>query len=312
MGGVLLAIATAEAALRIIRFHFDLVPAVQFGWPDPTTLTQAYETDPDLVWITRGYRETLRDARRTHPAVVFMGDSCTEFGSYPARTITKLQTANPTLMSGLKLGVGGWSTEQGITQLRRDVLPLHPKIITIYYGWNDHWIAMGLSDPEITAAHRMLSIARFSRIVQLWVKIKVGMAARRSPLPNRVPLERYEDNLRTIAREARAAGVTPLFITAASNHVEGHEPQYLARRHLRRLAELVPLHKAYVEATRRVAKEVDAPLCDAAAAFAALPAPHDRFFQKDGIHLTDAGNEELANLVSHCILQAVHPPTREM
>ena len=111
-----------------------------------------------------------------------------------------------------------------------------------------------------------------------------------------------------MAREARAAGIVPVFITAPSNHVEGHEPPSLARRHLRQLSELVPLHAAYTEGTRRAAREANVPLCDAAAAFVALPAPHDHFFHKDGIHLTDAGNEELANIVSRCILNAVPRP----
>src|SRR3954471_22752590 len=84
--GVLLALGTGEAGLRASHFHFDLVPALEFGWPDPGPLRDAYVADADLVWVTRDYRDTLRAARRAHPAVVFMGDSCTEFGSYPSKT----------------------------------------------------------------------------------------------------------------------------------------------------------------------------------------------------------------------------------
>ena len=100
--------------------------------------------------------------------------------------------------------------------------------------------------------------------------------------------------------EARQAGIVPLFITAPSNHVRGHEPAYLARRHLRVLDELVPLHEAYVAATRRIAGE-NGVLCDAAAAFAAVP--HDGFFRADGIHLTDAGDQEMAATLSQCIVR---------
>ena len=82
------ALALAEAALRAAHFHFDLMPTLEFGWPDPVAIHDGrYADDPDLVWVTRDYRETLRAARRTHPAIVFMGDSCTEFGTYPARTL---------------------------------------------------------------------------------------------------------------------------------------------------------------------------------------------------------------------------------
>jgi lysophospholipase L1-like esterase len=304
VGGILLAISTAEGALRAGGVQFDLVPSLQFGWPDPVTLTHAYESDPDLIWVTRDYREILWAARRTHPTVVFMGDSCTEFGSYPARTIARLQAAGSALSSGVKFGVGGWSTEQGLEQLRRDVIPLHPKLVTIYYGWNDHWIAMGLTDPEISSAHRLRVLARHSRIVQLWLRMKVGVAARRTSPPNRVPLQRYEDNLRAMAREAKAAGMTPVFITAPSSHVKGREPPSLALRHLRHLDELIPLHTAYIETTLRVARDTHTALCDAAGIFGGWPEPHDRLFQRDGIHLTDAGNEAMADVVSRCILRA--------
>lgn len=301
-GGVLLALGAAEGGLRLAHFHFDLVPTLQFGWPDATALHDGYSPDPDLVWVTRDYRDRLRDARRAHPAIVFMGDSCTEFGSYPARTLALLQAAGAPLATGVKLGVGGWSSEQGLGQLRRDIIPLHPNVITLYYGWNDHWVAMGLTDPEVAQADRLMGLAHVSRVVQLWLRLKTNMAARRVPPPNRVPLPRYEENLRRLVAEARAAGISPILITAPSNHTPGREPPYLARRHLRALSELVPLHQAYLEAMRRIAKETAAPVCDAAAVFAALPEPHARYFQQDGIHLTEAGDVEMATVVSGCVM----------
>lgn len=301
--GVVLALGVGETFLRVTHFHFDLVPTLEFGWPDPVAMRDAYVADPDLVWVTKNYRETVRAARQAPPAIVFMGDSCTEFGTYPSKTIAELEQAGSPLAHGVKLGVGGWSSAQGLAQLRRDVIPLHPRVVTIYYGWNDHWKAMGLTDPEIMRAHRVRAVARHLRLAQLWLKLGVSLAARRTPAPNRVPLADYEANLLYLAREARAAGITPLFITAPANHVAGHEPAYLAKRHLRSLAELVPLHAAYVEATKRAAGGAGAAVCDAASAFTALPQPHDRYFQKDGIHLTDAGDAEMAKVVSGCLLK---------
>jgi lysophospholipase L1-like esterase len=301
--GVTLALAFGETALRVARFHFDLVPTLEFGWPDPVAMRDAYTTDPDLVWVTRTYRDALQQARRDHPAVVFMGDSCTEFGNYPSKTIADLESAGSPLAHGVKLGVGGWSSAQGLVQLRRDVIPLHPKVVTVYYGWNDHWIAMGLTDPEIMRAHRLRGLAEHLRLAQLWLKLDVAVAMRRHPAPNRVPLHDYTQNLLRIASDARDAGITPVFITAPSNHVVGHEPAYLAKRHVRSLSELVPLHAEYVQATRDAAATAGAPVCDAAAAFAALPEPHGRYFQNDGIHLTEPGNAEMANVVSGCLLK---------
>ena len=299
--GVLLALGTAEGALRAAHFRFDLVPSLQFGWPDAVALHEAYAPDPDLVWVTHDYQAKLKDARRTHPAIVFMGDSCTEFGSYPSRVLELLNGQRAPLATGVTVGVGGWSTEQGLEQLRRDVIPLHPKIVTLYYGWNDHWVAMGLTDPEIARADHLTRFAHVSRVVQLWLRLETNMAARRTPRPNRVPLPRYEANLHALVTEARAAGITPIVITAPANHVPGREPPYLATRHLRSLSDLVPLHTSYVEATRRAGQQTAATVCDAAAAFSSLPLPHDRYFQRDGIHLSEAGNKELAKLIAGCV-----------
>jgi len=301
MAGVLLALATAEGALRTAHFHFDFVPSLQFGWPDAVALRDVYVPDPDLLWVTRDYRSTLRDAQHTHPAIVFMGDSCTEFGSYAPKTLAALEAQHAPLSTGVKVGVGGWTTEQGLLQLRRDVIPLHPRAVTVYFGWNDHWKAMGLTDPEIARTHRMRALAEHFRLAQLWLWFETGLASKRTPSPNRVPLPDYRANLRAIAGEAEAAGIRPVFVTAPSNHVAGREPAYLAKRHVRSLAEVVPLHTEYLEATRAVAGQTGAVLCDAAAAFAALTQPHDRYFQKDGIHLTDAGDDEMARVLSRCL-----------
>jgi len=299
--GLLLALGTSEAALRAAHFHFDLVPTLEFGWPDPVALHNVYAPDPDLVWVTRDYHETLRAAQHIHPAIVFMGDSCTEFGTYPTRTLALLAASHAPLATGVKVGVGGWSSAQGLVQLRRDVIPIHPHVITVYYGWNDHWKALGLTDPEILRTHRLRLLAADLRLAQLWLRVETAVAARRSSPPNRVPAADYQANLRAIAGEARAAGIQTVFVTAPSNHVQGHEPEYLARRHVRSLAEVVPLHAQYVAMTREAAAASGAHLCDAAAAFAALPEPHDRYFQKDGIHLTDAGDAEMARVLSACL-----------
>jgi hypothetical protein len=264
--GIVAALALSEVALRVARFHFDLVPTLEFGWPDAVAMRDAYAADPDLVWVTRDYRERLRDARRMHPALVFMGDSCTEFGSYPAKTLARLQAAGSPLGRGIKLGVAGWSIAQALTQLRRDVIPLHPRVVTLYYGWNDHWVARGPTDPEIMRARALRHLADHLRLAQLWLKVEVAFDAKRTPPPNRVPIASYATYIVTIVHEARAAGIDPVFITAPANHVRGREPAYLAKRHVRTLAEVVPLHDEYLQATRTNAVRAGATVCDAAAA----------------------------------------------
>ena len=116
--GITLALVAGEAALRLAHFHFDLIPTLEFGWPDPVVMHNVYISDPDLVWVTRNYQDALRDAHGVHPTIVFMGDSCTQFSDYPTRTMAVLAEAGSPMGHGVKLGVGGWSASQGLLQLR--------------------------------------------------------------------------------------------------------------------------------------------------------------------------------------------------
>jgi lysophospholipase L1-like esterase len=305
LASVCAALLVAEIALRLVGFHFDLIPTVQFGWPDPVALAQGYRPDPDLIWVPKDYDDALALAHRVPPAVVFMGDSCTEFGTYAGKTMATIQLHGQPEVHGVKVGVGGWSSEQGRIQMTRDVLPLHPRVVTIYYGWNDHWMALGPPDPDLMVMRRFLWLADRSRVLQVLLKARMGATLAKTPRPNRVSLDRYIDNLQAMARAARQAGAVPVFITAPANHVPGHEPAYLLQRHVRRLDELVPLHRAYVDATRRTASAAHAILCDAAQAFDALPPPHDPLFRTDGIHLTDAGDRQMAAILAPCVEDAL-------
>ena len=303
---VVLALAFAEAALRIARFEYHIYPVVQFGWPDPQAIAEAYRSDPDVVWTTLDFTEKLRYARQDHPAVVFMGDSCTEFGTYPSLTLARLGGTNPALATGVKFGVGGWSSEQGLTLLHRDIvtLPVKPRVVTFYFGWNDHWVALGPSDPQLTFVRKVSWLADHARLMQLAIKVWMGRFGSVQNRPNRVPIERYRANLRAMIQESRAAGIRPVVITAPSNHIRGHEPEYLKLRHVRSLDEVVPLHDAYMAATRQVAREDGATLCDAAQVFGRLPPPRGLYFRSDGIHLSPVGDRAMADIVAGCILEA--------
>lgn len=310
--GVLLAGAVGEVGLRAYGFRFDTFPIVQFGWPEPTEIQKVYVPDRDLFWVTRDYAARLADARRSPPAVVFMGDSCTEFSDWPRLTLERLAAHDGSPVPGVNLAVGGWSSEQGLRQLRRDVLTLRPRMVIIYYGWNDHWIAFGKSDPDVHAGIASFWLATHLRLMQLLVKTRLGSETILSAHPSyRVPLDRYRVNLEAMARLAHGAGIRTVFITAPSSHQRGHEPEYLARRHLQHLEELVPLHASYVQATREAAAATGAEVCDAAAAFTTLPGPIDHYFTKDGIHFSDHGTRALVEILTTCLARAPSPVGRQ-
>ena len=304
--GLLLAVALSEIGLRLLAFEFSRYPVVQFGWPDPVTLRTQYQSDPLLFWVQKDYYTRLDEARALKPSVVFLGDSCTEFGKYPAMTLALLAGQRPDLARGVALGVGGWSSEQGRRQVQRDVVPLHPRVVTIYFGWNDHWIALGPPDARVPAPLLPASWSESSRLAQLVEKAWLGRQDPPSRRPNRVSPARYEENLSVMVHTLHGSGIEAVLVTAPANHVAGKEPSYLLERHVRRLEDLVPLHREYVELTRSVANHEKAILCDAAAAFEALPGPADRYFHRDGIHLKEEGDRALATLVATCIGSALH------
>jgi len=303
LAAIFVALGCAEVGLRAANFSFQTFPVVQFGYPDPITLRNLFVADRDLFWVTRDYAAALATARQTHPAVVFMGDSCTQFGSYPGIVLTRIAASSPALASGVKVGVVGWSSEQGLAQFKRDILPLHPRVVTLYYGWNDHWVALGPPDKDARPSESVWWLSQHSRLWQLWMKAGMSTPGRIDRRPYRVEIDRYIANLTTIVDLARDNGIAVALITAPSGHEVGHEPQYLALRHVRRLSDLVPVHRNYVAATRTVAERTGATLCDAAAAFDADP-DHASYFEKDGIHLNQAGNRAMAAVVTPCVLHA--------
>ncbi len=303
---ILAALALAEVVLRARHFEFLSVPKMQFGWPEPELIQHSFQTDPDLLWVTRDYQTKLARARTEHARVIFMGDSCIEFSSYPHLTLARLGRSDPTLTIGEKLGVPGWSSEQGRAQIARDVVPIHPRVITIEFGWNDHWDALGPPDDQTHPGPIVRWASEHLRVYQAYRRARLGLGRMGQPDgARRVSLARYRDNLRSMADEGKRIGARVVFITAPTDHESGHEPSYLKARHLQDLSRLVPLHQSYVQATRDVAALSGASLCDAASAMASLGRASRRYFRGDGIHFNDAGDEYMGNLVAGCIEAAL-------
>src|SRR6185295_16496221 len=81
---LLAALLVCELVLRAAGFSYHLRPEqIQFGWPRTlASLGEAYRGDPDLLWVHSDYAQRLARARAGHPAIVFLGDSCTNYSRY--------------------------------------------------------------------------------------------------------------------------------------------------------------------------------------------------------------------------------------
>ncbi|HEX9736110.1 MAG TPA: GDSL-type esterase/lipase family protein [Thermoanaerobaculia bacterium] len=304
LGSVAFFLGVVEVGLRLVGFSYVLYPEeIEFGKPEPELLKEAFREDDELFWVTRDYPQKLRRLAAERPEIVFMGDSCTQFGSYDRELARLVEERRGRELRYGNLGVAGWTTFQGRRQLARDVVALTPRVVTIYYGWNDHWMGFGVDDATVARIKGVFS-SRWSRlrVVQLATKAVVALGAHRAAWPNRVSLAAFRANLRAMVGEARAAGVRPLLLTAPTSIREGAEPEYLAARWARDLSEVVPLHRAYAEAVREVAASAGAALCDLERSFAALPRVElDAAMMADGIHLTEEGSRRLADVLFACL-----------
>ena len=102
-------------------------------------------------------RYDIRVAARKggQPTIVFMGDSCTRLGRYPEfLALIMRDRSTDRDFNYVKVGVSGWSSYQSLRQLERDVVPMRPRAVTIYYGWNDHWTNWGLEEKRIGEIYR--------------------------------------------------------------------------------------------------------------------------------------------------------------
>jgi len=301
MVGLLVAGTLAELALRSAGFEYRHYPTqIQFGWPDPETLETKFEPDPDLFWVLSDYDEILDAAQK--PDLVFMGDSCTHLGHYPEYLRALYEQRHPQQhLRTLRAAVTGWSTHQGRVQLERDLLPLSPRVITVYFGWNDHWLSMGLTDREMASQrldYRYFPALYRSRVAQLLFRfyterfVLAGIDER----PVRVPPADFRANLVQLVGMARAHDIAPVLITAPSAHREGREPELLLGRWVVELDELIPMHQQYVGIVRQVAGEHRVPLLDLARRFEAQPEDdwRKRYFMHDGIHLQPEGDQLIA------------------
>ncbi len=224
--GLLLTII--EITLRLTGFSYVLLPEeIEFGRPDPEMIRTGFLEDDELFWVTPDYEQKLAQLQNHPPALVLMGDSCTQLGHYDQELADLFEGRRGIDLDYANLGVAGWSSHQGRMQLERDVADLEPRVITIYYGWNDHWIGFGLEDKTVSQVKQVFS-SRFSgvRLVQLATKATVAFKARKTGYPNRVSVDDFRENLKTMVRQARARRIHPVLITAPTSIRVGSEPEH--------------------------------------------------------------------------------------
>ncbi len=232
--------------------------------------------------------------------LIALGDSCTAQGEppYSDRLHDLLQQQSPTKerWEAFNMGVFGYSIEQGYRQFLNQGRHLQPDVVTLYFGWNDHWL---YAKPDRLRLATRLSPgqARLARFIQN--RRLFGMLTRRikaqAPAPEakgrgfRVPPEHYAETLSNLVLSIRSVGAQPLIITAARRELT---PTLVKTGHAEDPDVAEQAHDRYVEITRQVAESLQVPVLDLARDFSGPES--DAYFSKDGIHFENSGLQAIA------------------
>lgn len=321
---VLFFFVALELLLRIVGFSFRPNEIVVFN--DGKRLAPIVEVVQPGMWQALPSTEAFnRDGfvgpeipRTRQPGVLriaTVGDSCTQWGEppYPAMLQVLLQEKLDRPVEVLNAGVIRYSTEQGLRRLEKDVLPYRPDIVTIYFGWNDHWTSEQRTDAALLAdavphTVRWLRRLQFLRTVQaigfgadlLYATLR-NQAELRREYVLRVPPERYLENLRAMIQLVRAQGGEPILITAPTGatgnvvHWEGTLQGFSQLGFESHTA----LHDHYVSLTRQAAADEGVTLLDMRAALEGEVG----LYRDDQIHLTQMGHRRLAEELAKVIAE---------
>ena len=244
--------------------------------------------------------------------ILCLGDSCT-FGArsekpYPVLLQELCRERFDRHVEVLNGAVPGHAAHQGTAMLER-YLKFSPDIVTVYFGWNDHWhrtpVLFGpeLPHPPITDHVMVLRGLRLAyahwkaRLAVLNEEDVVDVADSRLRLP---PMH-YRAMLDEFAVLGERHGFDLVYLTAPSAFTAENLRRIVEKGWATRHEDVIELHDHYNGIAREMAAKRGAMLVDLVDIFACNP---DRtLLHWDGIHLSRQGHE----LVAQSLLEAIAP-----
>ncbi|QIF05126.1 GDSL-type esterase/lipase family protein [Roseimicrobium sp. ORNL1] len=158
------------------------------------------------------------------------------------------------------VGIGGERTDQALLRLDKAVISQKPHLATIMYGTNDGWVDKGKTE-------------------------------------SRLPLDKYEANLRELVARLKAANIQPVLMT---------EPMFGEKNQKNGVDEDGNVRLAqYMELCRKVARETETPLVDHFGHWGFMATKLKQVLQDwttDGCHPNPLGQEILAQRITQVLL----------
>ena len=246
--------------------------------------------------------------------VVALGDSAT-FG--PSEEECAYPFLLPNLLAAhqvetVNAGVEGYRSDRALVHLRRDVLPLHPSVVTVFIGWNDLY----QTDPSVESDQLALQATPLTRLLLLsdaaqtfrrlfFLRFETQHADTQDASEQRLATyqpEGYAERLAEIVSTARAGGASVVFLTWPTILSDGMTPEAVAKVHYppytNRLADLKLLYARYQDTLRQVATDQQVPVIDIASLFSGDKAA----YFNDTAHFTCQGQAMVARGVADGLL----------
>lgn len=278
--------------------------------PYPVTYSPHYDI------ALRGHHAYGPKAKNTI-RIICMGDSCTYLSvpAYPELAEAELAEMGKegTLYEVVNAGIKGLSSFWGFQLLHHELIHMSPDIVTVYFGWNDHW-SSAMRDKitrELALKERHLKF--FKALISRWrlyqgLKSIILPERRENEIPyqetlfRKVPLDDFFENLGNIISLCRSRDARVLLITPPHGLDIKDIPSFLLPLgKVSTKQELVALHESYIQAVRTVAAEQKVDLLDLAAVFENMD--REPLLKEDGIHLTPEGLAAAGRLLAQKILQ---------
>jgi lysophospholipase L1-like esterase len=224
----------------------------------------------------------------------------------------------------LNAGVPGYNSFHGVLLLRSRLRGLDPDLVTVRYGWNDHFLsAHGESDglyrePDTRLLLWLEDLALRFELYAFVRRLGLELRARREPVDDQVrtafrdvhewrptiPIDRYAENLRRIALIARSRGAEVWLLTAPRNPAPGEEAVRIMSAHNRiDFERLMRIHDEYNDVVRRVGGELGVRVVDMDVAYrerSDTPA----FIETDVAHPSQGGHVLEAEILYRTLLES--------
>ncbi len=268
-----------------------------------------------------GFRSPEFGAKRSGVyRVLALGDSCT-FGyiahvtlgfvaqPYPLRLQRLVDRRNGAgRVEVLNAGLPGYNSFQGLLLLRSRLRGLEPDLVTVRFGWNDHFLSpLGepspFREPDSALGLALEDLLLRSKLYAFVRRLGLELRALREPPRDAraawseergwrptIPIEDYARNLRRIVELARGRGAEVWLLTAPRNpDPNPSAARELAAHNRTSFGQLMRVHEAYGEALRRVGRETGALVVDLEEVYR-RHAGEPVFLPTDAVHPSQGGH----------------------